>query len=340
MLKILVVMGGISSESEISIKTGKEIAKSLSKKYDVIEYILKDIKEFYKFILDNSFDFVFLALHGKYGEDGVIQAFLDSINIKYSFPSFYSSFIGFNKMLSNLVVEKFISEKNIKNLFIPKSIYLNLNYINKKGYNLIDYVILKLKEEFISDYIIVKPNSSGSSVGVSKVKTDDLNSLNKALEIALKEDDKFICIQEYIQGLEISVGVLQNQNEIIPLEVCQLEVQDIFDYERKYIVNTKHIIPPNIDESLLDYIKFISRELFLVFDAKDVVRFDYRLTNDNKLYFLEVNTIPGFTPVSIVPDQARVSGFSFEELLDIIINNNTSKNLKFKVNEKEFFIGF
>ncbi len=330
MLKILVVMGGLSSESEISIKTGKEIANTLSKKYHVIEYILKDIREFYKFILDNSFDFVFLALHGKYGEDGVIQAFLDSINVKYSFPSFYSSFIGFNKMLSNLVVKNFILENNIKNLFIPKTIYLNMSYINKKGYNLMDYVIFKLKQEFISDYIIVKPNSSGSSFGVSKVKSDDLNSLNKALKEALKEDDKFICIQEYIQGLEISVGVLQNGNEIIPLEVCQLEVQDIFDYEKKYIVNTKHIIPPNIGEYLLDYIKFISRELFLVFNAKDVVRFDYRLTDDNKLYFLEVNTIPGFTQVSIVPDQAKASGFSFQDLLDIIINNNLKNELKIK----------
>ncbi|MGC8733762.1 MAG: D-alanine--D-alanine ligase family protein [bacterium] len=328
-MKILVVMGGLSSESEISIKTGKEISKALSKKYKVVEYIVKDLKEFYKFILDNSFDFIFLALHGKYGEDGIIQAFLDSLNLKYSFSNFYSSFIGFDKMLSNLIVQNYINENNIKNLFIPKSIYLNINYINAKGYNLLDYIVNRIKQEFIVNYVIVKPNSSGSSVGISKVKVDDLESLNNALKIALKEDPNFICIQEYIEGLELSVGVLQNKDKIIPLEVCQLEINnnDIFDYEKKYVTNTKHIIPPNIDEYLLDYIKFISKELFLVFNAKDIVRFDYRLTSDNKLYFLEVNTIPGFTPVSIVPDQAKVSGFSFEDLLDIIINNNITNQL-------------
>ncbi|MGB9638023.1 MAG: D-alanine--D-alanine ligase family protein, partial [bacterium] len=290
---------------------------------------VKDLKEFYKFILDNSFDFIFLALHGKYGEDGIIQAFLDSLNLKYSFSNFYSSFIGFDKMLSNLIVQNYINENNIKNLFIPKSIYLNINYINAKGYNLLDYIVNRIKQEFIVNYVIVKPNSSGSSVGISKVKVDDLESLNNALKIALKEDPNFICIQEYIEGLELSVGVLQNKDKIIPLEVCQLEINnnDIFDYEKKYVTNTKHIIPPNIDEYLLDYIKFISKELFLVFNAKDIARFDYRLTSDNKLYFLEVNTIPGFTPVSIVPDQAKVSGFSFEDLLDIIINNNITNQL-------------
>ena len=328
-MKILVVMGGISSEAEISIKTGKEISNALAKKYEVIEYILTDLKEFYRFILNNSFDFVFLALHGKYGEDGVIQAFLDSLNIKYSFANFYCSFVGFNKMLSNLIVKDFIYQNDIKNLFIPKSIYLNINYIKQKGYDLLGYVLDSLKKEFIMDYVIVKPNSSGSSVGVSKVNLSNLEELSNAINLALSEDPNFICIQEYIEGIELSVGVLQDKNNTIPLEVCQLGVDntDIFDYQKKYIVNTKHIIPPDLDESLLNYIKFISKELFLVFNAKDVARFDYRLTSDNRLYFLEVNTIPGFTRVSIVPDQAKHSGFSFENLLDIVINNNIFKIL-------------
>ncbi|MFN3995550.1 MAG: D-alanine--D-alanine ligase, partial [bacterium] len=129
-MKILVVMGGISSEKEISLKSGENVYNKLKQIYPNTEkYILTELKEFYKHILENQYDFVFLVLHGKYGEDGVIQAFLESLKIPFSFSNSTPSLIAMNKMITNTLIEKFIESEKVFNLFLPKTVY-----IRKKEY--------------------------------------------------------------------------------------------------------------------------------------------------------------------------------------------------------------
>ncbi len=328
-MRILVVMGGLSSEREISIKTGNNIFEKLKKIYPQTEkYILEDLKDFYQNILSNQYDFIFLALHGKYGEDGIIQAFLESLNIPFSFSSYSSSLTAINKMMTNLLINHFIKNYNIYNLHIPKTVY-----IKKQEYNQIDTVIQKLKDNFLTAPIIIKPNISGSSYGLSLIKkldsNQDIENLKNSIELAFKEDSTII-IQEYIEGREITVGVIQKDSEIIPLEPCEIILQDseTFDFENKYIKKVDHIIPPELPEEILSYLKNISSRIFEFMDFKDAIRIDYRLkpsNNSYKVYFLEINTIPGFTEVSLLPQEAEKTGIPFEELLKIIIANNIKK---------------
>jgi len=319
-MRILLVMGGLSSEKEISIKSGENIYQSLKELFPEIQkYILEDLRSFYKHILENQYDFVFLALHGKYGEDGIIQSFLESLGIPFSFSNSQTSFIGFNKMLSNLLIEDFIKTYNIINLHVPKSVYVNYKKYQKEG---IEHVLYLLKTKFLTYPLIVKPNLSGSSVAVKLVYNQE--DLKQAVETSFKEDPTIAVIQEYIEGREITVGVIQNKDNIIPLEPCELKLEEtsIFDYESKYVKVVEHLIPPPISEPLILYLKSLSKQIFEFMDFKDAVRIDYRLSKDNKLYFLEANTIPGFTKNSLLPQEAFSSGITFKELVRIIVSNN------------------
>ncbi|MCS7165268.1 MAG: D-alanine--D-alanine ligase [Candidatus Calescibacterium sp.] len=325
-MKILVVMGGISSEKEISLKSGENIYNKLKTIYpNTQKYILTDLRDFYKHILESEYDFIFLALHGKYGEDGTIQSFLESLNIPFSFSGSLASMIGMNKMIANLLVERFIKDYNIVNLNIPKTAYINFQEYSRYG---IEHAILKIKRNSISIPLIVKPNSSGSSVGLSLIQKEYEfeKELEKAIQIAF-EEDKTVIIQEYIDGREITVGVIQENEEIIPLEPCELELNEskLFDYENKYIKKINHIIPPNLPKEINNYLKEISVRIFEFIGFKDAVRIDYRI-RENKdsldVFFLEVNTIPGFTDVSLLPQEAKKTGIPFDKLLDIIIQNN------------------
>ncbi|MFN4220411.1 MAG: ATP-grasp domain-containing protein [bacterium] len=326
-MKILVVMGGISSEKEISLKSGENIYNKLKQIYPNTEkYILTELKEFYKHILENQYDFVFLVLHGKYGEDGVIQSFLESLKIPFSFSNSTPSLIAMNKMITNTLIEKFIESEKVFNLFLPKTVYIRKKEYEKYG---LKKVFSQIKEKFLNPPLIVKPNLSGSSVGLSLIENskDIEKKLKQALNLAFQEDDNLTIIQEYIEGREITVGVIQNKQEIIPLEPCELALQDskLFDFENKYIKKIDHIIPPELPSETLDYLKYISAKIFEFFDFKDAVRIDYRLKEENgyfKVYFLEVNTIPGFTEVSLLPQEAEKTGIKFDKLLKIIVENN------------------
>jgi D-alanine-D-alanine ligase len=314
-------MGGNSSEREISIKSGENIYKNLKELFPQTEkYILEDIRSFYKYILENNYDFIFLALHGKYGEDGIIQSFLESLQIPFSFSNFQASLIGFNKMISNLLIEEFIKTYNITNLYVPNSAYVEYKKYKKEG---IQYVNEMLKTKFLTYPLIVKPNLSGSSVNLSLVEKQE--DLKQAIEMSFNEDPTISVIQEYINGREITVGVIEKDNQIIPLEPCELKLNEspIFDYKSKYVKVVEHIIPPELPESLIIYLKNLSKRIFEFMNFKDAVRIDYRLNDTNKLYFLEANTIPGFTENSLLPQEAQKSNINFKELLKIIVSNNT-----------------
>ncbi|MCX7758002.1 MAG: D-alanine--D-alanine ligase [bacterium] len=322
-MKILVVMGGVSSEKEVSIKSGENVYNKLKVLYPQTQkYVLNYLKDFYRYILENHYDFIFIVLHGKYGEDGKIQSFLESIGIPFSFSNSESSMVGMNKMLTNLLIKEFIKNYNVTNLHLPQTVYINNIEYEKYG---IDIVFSKLKRNFILPPFIVKPNCSGSSVALSLV--ENFQKLEKAIELSFKEDSKTVIVQEYIQGREITVGVLQKGKEILPLEPCELELQNskLFDYENKYIKKINHIIPPELPEEVILYLKNISSQIFEFMGFKDAVRIDYRIrsnANTHEIYFLEVNTIPGFTEVSLLPQEAEKTGISFENLLKIIIENN------------------
>lgn len=292
-IKVVVLMGGISSEREVSLISGGEVVRNLDKnKYEVFKIDpaleLEKIKKIKP-------DLVFIALHGRYGEDGQIQDLLDSWNFIYTGSRGDACRNGLDKINFNKILEK----KGIK---VPKTLLIR----SKKE-------VKKVKLIFP---VVVKPVIGGSSIGVSIVKESD--DLEKAIDEAFKYDSK-ILIQEYIKGMEITCGVIGNDRPtVLPLvEICPKKV--FFDYEAKY--NSQfcdEIIPARISVDLEAKIQILSERIYKMIGCRGFARIDYIL-KDNIPYPLEINIIPGLTSKSLLPKEAEAAGISYPELLDKII---------------------
>jgi len=247
-----------------------------------------------------KFDCAFIAIHGTPGEDGKLQGYFDMLNIPYTSCDHATSALTFNKYYC----KNFINNFNVKS---AKSIVLS------KDKTLETEDILKT----LSIPIFVKPNNGGSSVGMSKVNKPE--HLQAALEKAFKEDDE-ILLEEFIEGREITCGVLQHKNEIISLPIAEIiSKNEFFDFEAKYEPSlVDEVVPANIPVEVEKECKQTSANLYDELNCKGVVRFDY-IFNDNGLYFLEVNTVPGLTEASIVPKMAKSYGMTLTELFGILV---------------------
>lgn len=292
-IKVVVLMGGNSSEREVSLNSGREVIKNLDKnKYEVFgidpSLELEKIKEIKP-------DIVFIALHGKYGEDGQIQDLLDSWGFVYTGSKGDVCRKGMNKANFNgLLVKNEIS--------VPKT----LVFRNKKEIRKSDLILP----------IVIKPVIGGSSIGISLVK-EEVN-LNKAIEEAFKYDSE-ILIQEYIKGTELSCGVIGNEKpKTLPLvEICLKH--ELFDYESKYNSELcEEIVPARISEDLTRKIQKISEMIYKLVGCRGFARIDF-IIKDNAAYALEINMIPGLTSNSLLPKEAKAAGISYSELLDKII---------------------
>jgi len=296
--KILVLCGGISKERLISLDTGKQVANELKKnKYRVTtsepdHTLLKNIKLFKP-------DVIFNALHGQFGEDGYIQTILETQNIPYTHSGVIASSIAMDKEISKKI---FIKNK----ILTPK--YIKFDYKkNKKN-------IIKIIEKKLKFPVVIKPINEGSSVHVYICTK---KNINKKLKILRAYDQ--ILIEEFIPGREIQVAIMGNKT----LGAIELEPRrKFYDYEAKYNSNakTKHIIPVVLSKKDLYKIVTITRKAHQLVGCKGVTRSDFKFF-DGKFYLLEINTQPGMTKLSLVPEIANHIGISFIQLIEWILND-------------------
>ena len=319
---IAIIMGGYSSEYKISIKSGEVVYKTLSKEKDINLYkviIKKDKwyhedKDFIKYeikkdtfqIIKNdqliSIDLVFNTIHGIPGENGEIQSYLEEIGINQTSSESYESKITFDK---NICKEKI---KKIGYL-TPKSLIINKN----DDYD-VEEILSKLKLP-----IFIKPNEGGSSFGISRV--DDKKNIINSINFCFKEDDNAL-IEEEISGREISVGVIRYNKKVIALPPTEIiPYNSFFDYNAKYKGESDEITPANLSQDELNDVKKISIDIYKKLKLDGFSRCDFIL-NQNKFYFLEVNTNPGLTEESILPQQANAANISLKKLFRSVIDNN------------------
>jgi len=249
--------------------------------------------------LFNGIDIAFLGLHGKYGEDGLIQALLKLSGIKYTGSDVNSSSIAMNKEMAKFLFNHF-------NVNTPRWISTNKNFDIKD-------LISKIENQ-IGFPCVVKPNDQGSTVGLTICK--DENSVEEAVLLSLSLSGK-VLIEEYISGKELTVAVLEDK-ALPVLEI--LPEHDLYDYECKYTAGkSQYIVPAKIPKEVA---KFMQREALTAFKALGCSvygRMDFRLSESNVPYCLEVNTLPGMTSTSLVPKMAKAAGISFDDLIDKII---------------------
>lgn len=294
--KIAVLMGGPSSEREVSLSSGKAMfAASAALGYDAISV------EFENDILSHldtlkSVDIVLIALHGGIGENGRIQGMFESLGIRYTGSDALSSAICMDKHISKLLAEDVgIATPRWKRIRKGQSIY---------------------KNEF--DYpFVVKPNSEGSTIGLTIVHNE--NDYDSAVEEAFKYDDE-ILIEEFISGKEITVSIVGE--DVLPIIEIRPE-HGLYDYECKYTKGmTEYICPAELNEDLTKRIKQTAFEVYKLLKCRHYGRVDLRLDNNNQHWFLELNTLPGMTDTSLVPKAAKAAGISFEQLIGNIIKQS------------------
>jgi len=292
--KVAVLYGGWSTERKISIASGKAVMRALKKlKFDVVPIDLK--KNGVKKLFNLKVDFVFIALHGKFGEDGTIQAMLELLDLPYSGSNALSSCIGMNKILT---------KKLLTFHKIPTPRWIEINTGGKE----------EIKLPF--DYpVVVKPVSLGSTIGVSVVY--NYKSLSSAIGLAKKYDDN-VYIEEYIPGKEVTAGILGE--EVLPLiEIIPLR-GNFYTYKAKYTPGgAKHIIPAALENTTAEKIKKYAIEAFKAINCRGMARVDFRVDTDGNPWVLEINTIPGMTKLSLLPEAAKYAGIDFENLILKII---------------------
>jgi D-alanine-D-alanine ligase len=313
-MNVAVVMGGYSGESVISLRSGQLILTNLdASKYNAFEvHIL--INEWYclvngikypinkadfSFTKDNqiiTFDVVVNTVHGTPGEDGHLQAYWELVDLPYTGCNFYQSALTFNKRDTLSVLSKFDIPK-------AQSIYLS------KG----DAIDGKEVAAQLGLPFFVKPNQSGSSLGVSMVST--LDDFQKALDFAFAEDND-ILIESYLNGREVSVGVIQYKGETKVMGITEILSQNnFFDYEAKYLGKSEEITPANLSEELKNRVEETAIKVYEALGMTGFSRTDFIIMNDIP-HFIEINTNPGLSPQSIFPQQAAHLNMAMNELLD------------------------
>ena len=320
---IALLAGGYSGEFVISIQTAETIEKNLDDTLYNVYKIIITREEWYfnngndKISVDKNdfsltvngekvkFNCAFIAMHGTPGEDGRIQGYLDMLQVPYTTCNSIVSALTFNKSYCNKVVKAF----NVVN--IANSVHL----IKGEPYSM-GAVLDQLKLP-----VFVKPNESGSSLGVSKVK--HVEELLPAIEKAFKEDNQ-VLIEEFIEGRELTIGVYRVNGYLHALPATEIvSKNEFFDYEAKYTPGvTTEITPAKIDDNLKDQLESKAMYIYRHLNCRGIVRMDFILQGlSNKLFFLEVNTMPGQSENSIVPQQVRASGRTLKDFYGELVED-------------------
>ncbi len=314
MKNIAIVMGGYSSEVEISLKSGNVVYQNLDKtKYNC--YKVHILKEKWVLVENNqeypinkhdfsaeidgkkiTFDCVFNAIHGTPGEDGKLLAYFDLLGIKHTSAPFYQMALTFNKRDCLSVVKAY----GIKT---AKSLYFN------QGDTISEDKII----ETLGLPCFVKPNGAGSSFGISKVNKKE--ELIPAIEKAYKEDNE-ILIESFLDGTEVSIGVIEYKGAIKVLAPTEIVSEnDFFDYEAKYEGKSQEITPARISKKQLQNLNATAKKVYEVLNMSGFSRSEFIFIGDEP-YFLEMNTVPGMTEASLLPQQAKYAGISLADLFD------------------------
>jgi D-alanine-D-alanine ligase len=329
---IALLTGGYSEEYEISVKSGKVIASHLDKAVFNV-YLIKVTTGQWSYCDENGkeyevnlnnfslelpdgnvrFDAAFIGIHGTPGEDGKLQGYLDMMQVPYNTCGRVTSALTFNKYFCNEIAGRL-------DVNIAKTCYLHKR----------DKVNLKEILDSIGLPCFVKPNSNGSSIGITKVKS--VNELLPAIREAFKVDDE-VLVQEFIPGTEITCGIYEKNGELVILPLTQvISHNEWFDYEAKYNEGmADEISPAPIDEVHAGKCREMSAMLYRKLNCRGIVRFDYILTPESFIggplfFFLEVNTIPGLSEASIVPKQAASVGISLKQLFTDVLNETLERH--------------
>lgn len=335
--KIALIYGGNSEEAEISIQSGKNVSECICReKYDVYEVLLRGVdwrvlnpcggvvedgvadkclenpaeygvgvdKTDFSFTWNGEkvkFDMAFIMIHGTPGENGLLQGYLEMMGIPYNTCSAYVSAITFDKHSC----KRFIEHAGVK---MAKDVFLRRG----SSYNAGEIVAA------LGLPLFVKPTNGGSSFGISKVKKSE--DLAPAIELVFKEYDSVI-IEESIKGRELTNGIYAKGDELVRLPVTEIvTTREFFDYEAKYLGESQEICPARIPDELTRRIQDTTEMIYRYMGCSGLVRMDYIVDGD-EIYFLETNTVPGMTPMSLVPAQVRAAGISMTEFFNTLIDN-------------------
>ena len=316
---IAILRGGNSSESTISIKSAAVVYKHIDR--NLYTPFLVHIEGADWYVVDgtekraidkNDFSFqtkhskinlqgVFMAIHGSPGEDGILQAYFDLLNIPYNCCGSFEASITFNKAMCNALLKQF-------DIPSAKAVLLNKNE---------DYTLSEIEDK-IGLPCFVKPNRAGSSFGISKIT--ETAQFEAAIKEAFVHDNQVI-IEAFINGTEVTCGVLQKEEKLLALPLTEITTKnDFFDYQAKYEGKSEEITPARISTEERDQVQVISKTIYQTLNLKGMVRMDYIIEN-KQAFLIEVNTIPGLSEESIIPQQAKAYGMDLKELFNLSLAN-------------------
>jgi D-alanine-D-alanine ligase len=299
-LRVAVMMGGLSAEREVSLNTGAQVAGALgASAYDVVR-IDSGEPGFIGRLEDAKPDAVFICLHGRFGEDGTVQGLLELLGLPY---------VGSGVLASALAMDKVMSKHFFAQADIPTPAYVHV----RKG----EQADLGHITRVLGSKTVVKPANEGSAIGVTIAH--EPGELPVALEEAFRYDDS-VLIEEFVTGVEVTVGVIGN-DDLVALPTLEIVPEhEFYDYESKYVPGmSKHIIPARIGEEARAECQRLSLEAHRALGCRGMSRADTIVTADGRVELLEVNTIPGMTSTSLLPDAARAAGIEFPELCDRLV---------------------
>jgi D-alanine-D-alanine ligase len=320
---IALIAGGFTGESVVSFNSAQQVKTQLNTDlYNVFKIIITKSEWYYltekeekisidkndfSLIIDENrikFDVAFIIIHGSPGEDGKLQSYFDLLNIPYTTCDATTSALTMNKGYTKAVVN------DIKGLNVAKSIQLFHHSIETEN---------EISQQ-LNLPLFIKPNNGGSSIGMSKVNNWD--DLNEALDKAFAEDNQ-ILIEEFIKGREFTVGIYKSKNEVKVLPITEIKSsKDFFDFEAKYTTGlTEEITPADLSQNITDRVSGIVKLVYHKLNCKGVVRVDFILDeNTQKFYFIEINTVPGQSQNSIIPQQVKAAGMQMKDFYSMLID--------------------
>jgi len=317
---IAIVAGGNQSEVVVSLKSAQGIYSFIDRekfnpyivtligKEWIVECAGEKIaidKNDFSFIFNNKkiiFDFAYITIHGVPGEDGKLQGYFDMMEIPYSCCGVLPAALTFNKFFCN-------------------------NYLKSFGVNVAESILLRKGESVQAEKIIeklqlpcfVKPNAGGSSFGITKVKSAE--QIVPAIEKALTEGDEVI-IESFVSGTEVTCGIYKAKNKKTVLPVTEVVSEnEFFDFDAKYNGQVKEITPARLTQEMTGKVQQLTSFIYDTIGAKGIIRVDYIITGDETIYLLEVNTNPGMTATSFIPQQAAAAGLSMVDVMTEVIEN-------------------
>lgn len=335
-LKLAVIFGGRSTEHDVSVTSGLSVLKNLNQnKYQIYPIYIDKDGLFYQYkkdlniknlkLITNIFsylkkmDVIFPVLHGLYGEDGTIQGLFSILNKKYVGCHTLSSAICMDKVYTKIILNS-AHILQAKSMYIQKIkdkyYYINKNFLKCE----INITNLDLKIKTYLKYpVFIKPSNSGSSVGVNKANNKE--ELEKYLQSAFTFDNK-VLIEEAIKGKEVECAIIGNNDLIVSTVGEIIPDEDYYSYESKYLNNkSKILIPANIDNKIINKIQKIAKRAYMACNCEGLSRIDFFIEDKtNKIILNEINSMPGFTEISMYPKLIQNLGYTYEELLDMLIS--------------------